>query len=351
VKSRFYAGCYTKPEGHVPNGCGEGVYTGELDLESGRITILDVVSGLVNPSFVNVDTEGNVLVVTEICEGPGEACIFSEGISGLELRSRQSTHGAASCHISADADRVYVASYMGGSLCAFDKNGSEIAEGILTHYEGTGPNAERQEAAHAHQAAVSPGGAHLYVCDLGSDKVWIHTLDGGPGEPVARLDTPPGSGPRHMAFHPTLPVAYVICELTGHVLVCSISDNGSLSIVDNVDTLPADCGHAPAAAAIKVHPSGNALYTSNRGHDSCTVYRIGDDGYLTNIDCFKCGGEQPRDMTVDPSGRWLLFANQDSDCITVFPLNQDTLTADPGAMQRFDCKTPTSIVFAAASDA
>ena len=153
---------------------------------------------------------------------------------------------------------------------------------------------------------TSTDGKWLYVCDLGSDRIWRHKVDDIKDAPDGFTVVPGGSGPRHLAFHPKRPYAYLACEMTARLIVCQYdATTGQLEIVDDLATLPADFKGQPSAAAIRVHPGGNALYFSNRQHNSVTTFSIGDDGAPKLHSCQPSGGEEPRDINVDPTCNFL----------------------------------------------
>lgn len=142
-------------------------------------------------------------------------------------------------------------------------------------FKGRGPNSERQEAAHIHQAVLSPNGRWLYACDLGSDMVWLLDLSEEKLHVKTGIPTPAGSGPRHLIFHPNLPFVYVLCELESKLITYEIDPfTGLLEMISQTDTLPSGSTAKSAGAAIRIHPSMKALYVSNRNHDSITVYSI-----------------------------------------------------------------------------
>lgn len=341
----LYIGSYTQPEGHVPNGCGEGVYAYEFDLATGGLSRRGVLPGIVNPSFVHAEPAlGLVYAVSESGEGGTLYAIRDEG-GQMRVVSETSTGGSASCHVVRAGDVVYVASYMGGCASAHPVEGDQVGDGIVASYQGTGPNEARQEAPHAHQALPSPCGKWIYVCDLGADRVWQHDT-GNFGAPIASLQTPGGSGPRHLCFHPTLPLAYVLCELTCTLLVVRIDPaSGAMSIVTELDTVPAAPGVEPAAAGIRIHPTGRALYVSNRFSDSITVFAVAADGSLSQTQFFSCGGKTPRDFALAPGGAWLVIGNQDSDTISVFAIDPETGRVDEDSLRVHECNTPSCLAF------
>lgn len=294
-----------------------------------------------------------LLVASDLYDEPGEVTAFQIGEDGKLTRySCQSTHGTANCHvtISPDSRRVFATGYLNGKLSVHDFSDGQLspADPLVT-YEGLGPNPDRQEAAHAHQAIVSPDGRHLFVCDLGSDKIWIHdlihmqaSLDG-----VQFMNAPAGCGPRHLLCHPTAPLIYVFTELSAQILVCERNmDTGILTMKSQIPTLPEDYAGTPSGAAIKLHPTCRALYVSNRQHNSIAAFSVdSEDGSLLLMCRFDTGGKEPRDFGVDPTGQWLLAANQDSNTIVPFKLDPETGHPTGEQATAFDCGTPVSVLF------
>ena len=344
----FFVGSYTMPAGHVKYGHGKGVYSCELDTATGEINLLHTTGGMDNPSYVARDPDGKFLyVASESFEGLSSVLSYSiNNDQSLTEISRLQTNGEANCHVHAFDGKLYSASYVSGNMDVYS-----IDDGKLTHertiaYQGDGPNKDRQESAHAHQAMTSPDGQWLYVCDLGSDKIWRHKVGELKSEADGFTVVCGGSGPRHLAFHPTLPFAYVVGELNTHLIVCSYdATTGALEVVEELKTLPDDYTGAPAAAAVRVHPNGKALYFSNRQHNSVSTFSIDENGKLDLKSTQPSGGEEPRDIHIDPSGNYLLIANQDGDNISVYKLDPETGLPGAEIVHEFKCLTPVSIEF------
>lgn len=254
--------------------------------------------------------------------------------------------GLACCHIVLPRDNRHIlaANYASGSAIAYARN----ADGTLgectafMQYEGgTMTNPVRQEAAHAHMCLFDPSEKFVYVPDLGGDVVRGYTFkhDTGATIPSANLELemPPGSGPRHMAFHPTLPVAYVLNELLSTLATCSFDpETGKLAILSTQSTLPEGAdGSNSTTAAIRVLADGSALYASNRGHDSIARFVLAEDGSPTFAECTPAGGKTPRDFLVvtDDAGAQtiLLAAAQDSDVISSFLVGEKGALSPTGS--------------------
>jgi 6-phosphogluconolactonase len=196
--------------------------------------------------------------------------------------------------------------------------------------KGSSVNKSRQEGPHAHWAALDPGRQFLMACDLGIDRVVAARFDSATGcletNLVLNFDIAAGSGPRHLAFHPSNRFAYVLNELNSTITVFGYdSGNGRLTFVQTVPTVPPGAAKNNSGAEIAIDPSGRFVYASNRGHDSLVSYEVNPrNGRLNFIGYMKTGGRTPRHFAIDPSGGWLLAANQDGNSISIFRINKRT---------------------------
>jgi 6-phosphogluconolactonase len=262
--------------------------------------------------------------------------------------------GNGPCHLAIDNSgrTLAVANYGGGSFATIrldaDGKPSEIIS--LLKMEGSGPNKQRQNAAHAHGVYFDKANRFLFVPDLGIDKILIRKFD--PATSALSVNatddmiSPPGGGPRHMAFSPDEKHTYVINELTNTVSVAQFNaETGALKPIQEIGTLPEGFTEPNTTAEIEVHANGNFVYGSNRGHDSIVVYkRDPKSGKLTLVQHAPCGGKTPRHFKIDPSGKWLLCAHQNSDTISVLSLDPATgLLGEPKSTVR--APKPICILF------
>lgn len=354
IKLQFFIGTYSEKGAYIPQANGKGIMSCTIDPGSGQIQQVNLCKEATNATYLAKAPTDNILFAA--CDrfiSLGEVKAFTIAPNGsLRLLSSQNAHGTSTCHLACGPQgrRIFVASYGDGKLTAHQFDGKMISpDPQIIAYEGAGPNVERQEAAHVHQVIVSPNGKWLYACDLGSDRIWLHDLSHAPGDLQVRqgIEVPAGYGPRHLVCHPTLPLTYVFCELNSHLLTYSRDDqSGLMTLIADESTLPADYTGIPSGAAIKLHPSLKALYVSNRGHHSLTAFSIDDtDGHLKFETRFSTGGKEPRDFSIDPTGRWLLAANQHSDNIVPFRLDPFTGLPAGEAAPPFPCGTPVCILF------
>jgi 6-phosphogluconolactonase len=200
---------------------------------------------------------------------------------------------------------------------------------FLTH-TGSGPNQASQECAHQHniQVVQTPASQYAFICDLGLDAVVQYKIETATGRLVLNdicgyFDTGSGSGPRHMAFDHNKNLAYIVNELESTVVVATLNQyQGTLTEVQRITTLPAGFSGQSTCAAIRLSPNGKYLFVSNRGNDSIAMFAVDKDGRLSSCGHHPCGGRTPRDFNIDPSGRIMIIAHQDSDTIRVCSINE-----------------------------
>jgi 6-phosphogluconolactonase len=336
---RTYIGTYTRRESFV-DGKAEGIYIYRLEPGSGELTYEATVTSesMINPSFLTMSPDRRFLyAVNEISgdKGPNgtvSAFAVDPATGGLRYLNQQSTHGLAPCHIHVEPEGRYclVANYETGNLCVLPMraNGHLGEATDVVQFSGSGPNPDRQEGPHAHMVLSDPAGAYILAVDLGTDRLMAFRLNRERGALIS-AETPwtqlsPGSGPRHLAFHPSWPFAYVINELQSTITELHYG-SGAFEALQTLSTLPADFKGENLGAAIKVAPSGRFVYASNRGHNSIAIYAIHPEtGRLTLVGHEPTQGIGPRDFTIDPSGALLLAANQDSDTVVTFRINPES---------------------------
>jgi 6-phosphogluconolactonase len=350
-----YFGTYT-PKG----GPSRGIYKATLNTISGELAGVSLAAETTDPSYLAVAPNGRHLyAVNELMNFQGETSgaiqSFTINPNSFDLvpGNQRPTGGGAPCHLTFDSfgKTVIVANYMGGNVASFPLNedGSLGNRASLIQHEGKGSNPRRQEAPHAHATMMDPAGKRVFVCDLGIDQILSYTVDetgGITGSPKPAGVVAPGSGPRHIAFHPTGRFAYVNNEMASSVTVFRHDDTtGTLTELQTISTLPAAHeGNSTAQSALT--PDGRWLYVSNRGHNSLAIYSVDQEsGTLTARGHQDTQGKTPRDFAIVPGGSLLVVANQDSDNVLVFRIDASsgklTSTGAPVAVPR-----PVCVVFA-----
>ena len=317
----------------------DSVHLFQLNLQDGSLKKLNAVDGLTNPSFLKIHPNGKYLyTVNEVSTFDGKksggVTAFALDVKGGKLNkiNQQPSGDTGPCHLTVDATGKYVlvAHYGGGStsVLPIKKDGSVGALVSQIKHKGSSVT-PRQKAPHAHSIHLGPNNKFAFAPDLGIDKVLVFSFDEKTGAIAetkfdgAKLE--PGSGPRHFGFHPDGKFAYVINELKQTVTAFRYNaKRGRLRTLQTLSSVPHPV-KGNSTAEVLVHPTGQFLYGSNRGHNSIAMFRINEkNGKLTALGHESTRGSTPRNFGIDPTGQFLLAANQQSDNVAVFRINQDT---------------------------
>jgi 6-phosphogluconolactonase len=327
-----YVGTYT-------DGTSRGIYRFSFDATTGTATEPVLAVETRNPAFLALHPSGRFLyAVGEVSDfgsaktGVVSAFAVDAKTGDLALLDQQPSEGAGSCHLVVDrtGSDVLVANYGGGSVAVLpiEPDGRLKPASSVRAHEGSGPNKERQERPHAHGIYLDAAQRFAFSPDLGADRVFVYRFDAAKGglEPHGAAPLDPGSGPRHLAFHPSGKYVYVINELLSTITVFSYdAEEGSLAPIQTVSTLPTGFSGTSWTAEVAVSPDGRFVYGSNRGEDSLVVFRVdGATGRLTAVGHAPVGGKTPRHFTIDPTGRYILVGHQGSGTIAVLRLDPST---------------------------
>ena len=333
---RVWVGSYT--------GTGSrGIHVFDLDPASGHALSAPILAAETeNPSWVALHPSGTVLyAANEVGQHAGRrsgavsAFAVDAATGMLALLGQQPSEGADPCHLAVGREgrHLFVANYTGGSVALFplEADGRPRPASRVLPLVGSGPNAARQSAPHAHGVFPDPDERFALIVDLGADRIVVQRFDGRgadgsllPNDPPA-ASLPPGSGPRHLAWHPSGNILYVINELSSTVTAFGWdSAAGRLEPFQTVSSLADGYSGDNKAAGIAVAPGGGFLYVSNRGDDALAVFALDASGRMTRRARVPAGGRTPRHFAIDPSGRWLIAANQDSGSLVVFCLDGET---------------------------
>ncbi|MEX2971801.1 lactonase family protein [Streptomyces sp. C184] len=338
---RAYIGSFTSAGG-------PGLTTAAVDPESGALTPLHSTDAVPNPSYLAPSPDGRYLyAVSETPDGAAAAFALTPGEPEL-LAPAVPVRGADPTHLTLAAGRLVTANYSSGSVSTLPVRADGTLTGpatVLAH-EGSGPRTDRQEGPHAHAVLPDPSGRWLLSVDLGTDSVRSCTL-AADGALTVRAETRlrPGSGPRHLAFHPRGELAYVIHELAPMVTVCRWDAGaGALTPVGETRLLPD--GAAPDGtfpSGLVVSPDGRFAWAANRGHDSLSVLAL-DGAAAALVTTVPCGGHWPRDLALHPGGRHLYVANERSGDVTWFTV--DPATGIPARTGSVAAPAASCVVFA-----
>ncbi|WP_119157847.1 lactonase family protein [Caldimonas tepidiphila] len=311
------------------NARGEGLSVFKVGTD-GALTLVQLVGDLVNPSYLALSRDGECLYTVHGDQSEVSAFAVDRRTGQLSFLNRQSTEGRNPVHLALDASGRFlvVTNHLGASLAVLPIAADGSLEPIsqLERIDGPiGPHRLEQKQPKPHYNAFDPSGRFVLVPDKGCDRVFGFRFEAGrlaPAEPsfVACRE---GAGPRHLAFHPRQPWAYVVNELDSTVTACRFdAECGALAPFQVLSALPDDFTGNSRAAAIAVDAAGRTLYASNRGHDSIAVFRIDPaTGRLGFAAAVPSGGRTPRAFSLSPDGRRLYALNEDSDTIVTFAVD------------------------------
>lgn len=342
-------GTYTQP------GKSDGIYVYSFNASTGDLTPKAAATGIRNPSFLAISKDnGFVYAANETREGMVSAFAFDPASGNLRLLNTATAGGNGPCYVAVDEKRkvVFVGNYGGGSLSAIPvKPDGSLGDNVQTiQHEGSSVKSN-QDKPHVHATVLSKDNKFLFVPDLGTDKVNIYKVDRTSSTPLTPAIPPSvsvdaGNGPRHFTFDPSGRNAYLIQEMTGVITAYTYAE-GKLSPKQSI-TLPAQgtTGRIDAAD-IHISPDGKFLYGSLRGDiNEIVIFSIDRTGLMTYVGR-KSTGKTPRNFAIDPTGNFLLVANQSSDDVIVYRRDQKTgLLAETG--KTISIGSPVCLIFSAA---
>lgn len=321
-----------------------GIHAVRLDAQTGVLGTPTVVAETANPTWLTLSPDRKFLYAAH--ESAAQAVGYRVDAAAGALHPLRSTDELSArpanppSHLAVDGTGrvLLVANYRDGYVASMPirPDGGLGAPQIVRH-EGHGPHPTRQDRSHVHSVTPSPDNRFAIACDLGVDRIFTYALDvpGArltPAEPPS-VATDPGAGPRHFKFGAGGRHGYAINEL-GNTITAYAYDaaHGALTPIQSVSTLPAGFAGLNTTAEVRVHPNGNFLYGSNRGHDSIAAFGIErGSGRLSLIEIVPSGGTTPRNFALSPDGNWLVCGHQDSELLTVFSVDPATgrLTRTP----------------------
>lgn len=344
----LFVGTQTAP------GTSKGIYTYRWNEQTGELTEQELAAEVDMPTFLALAPGGRHLYAANEREHNGGVTAFSVRGAKLTKINEASALGSGTTFVSTDhtGRAVFCANYNSGSMSSFHVEASGGLSDVVSHfqYEGHGANADRQKSSHAHRAMPSPDNRYVLVNDLGLDCIHIYRLDAAtakltPHDP-AQWNSTPGSGPRALAFHPNGRWAYCVCEMESSVVVLHWNAAaGTFAAVQKIYLTPKDYnGPESTGCDLVLSRDGGFAYAANRGYDMLCGFKVGAEGKLTEVNRVGSGGKIPRHIALDPSGRFLLSANQVGDNIAVFARDKKTgKLAENG--KSFPISRPQCLVF------
>lgn len=317
------------------NGKNDGIYVYDFNTLTGDNSLKSKVAGEENPSFLAISHDGRFLYsANEVKNGNISSFKFDKVTGELSFLNRVSSGGDSPCFVEVDGTNKYLftGNYGSGTLSAIPINsdGTLRTDIQSIKHEGSSIDKSRQQSPHVHSTFLAPDNKYLFVPDLGTDKVNIYSFDlKKPTQPLTPSDpsfiaVKPGSGPRHLAFHPNAKSVYLIHEMEGMVTAFDYKA-GKLTEKQAITMLSQGVSGKAGAADIHVSPDGKFLYASNLGNaNELVIYSIKKNGTLEFKDTQSTLGKTPRNFVIDPTGNFLLVANQGSNEIVIFSRDKKT---------------------------
>ena len=342
-QSKFigYVGTYTKGES-------KGIYKFTLDTEKGEMNQVEVAATLSNPTYIAISPDNQYLysVIKEGESGGVAAYTMNGNQEGLQLINRHVTEGSPPCHVSVNSNQTYLfsANYHKGTAECYevDRENGGISTLLSTvKHTGAGPD-ERQEKAHTHFFGMTPDEKYIVAVELGTDQLITYQLRDGAISLVSTLNVRPGSGPRHLVFHPNKNLAYLLTEFSSEVLTLKYDmENGSFLEVQSSATIPEEFTGNNQASAIHISKDGRFVYAGNRGHNTIAIFSVDEDnGHLRFVTRTSTEGDWPRDFVLDPTENFLIASNQESSNLVLF--SRDKSTGQLSLLQK-DIKVPDPV--------
>lgn len=336
---------------YTNKGSSEGIYVYDFNSKKGTASLKSVAKAIVNPSYLTLSPDRKyVYSVNENGKASAVTAFkYNEKSGTLDMLNQRPAGGGDPCFITADGKNVVLANYSGGSvtIIEIEKDGSlgNLKQTVV--HTGKSVHPKRQTTSHVHQVVFSPDKKYILVNDLGEDQVYCYVYDNASEKPLTlgvTVKTAPGSGPRHLTFHPNGKFVYLTHELNGKIAVYAYHD-GKLSLHQEISTTVPDFEGRIDAADIHVSSDGRFLYQTNRGDlNTISVFAILKNGMLNRIETLDTKGRGPRNFTIDPSGRYLLIAHQQTDDVVIFQRNKKTgKLTDTG--NRIKVGAPVCLVF------
>lgn len=321
-----YVGTYTK-------GDSKGIYRFILNYAEGKITEIKAASVLENPTYLTISKDNRFLyAVVKEGDNGGIAAFSLDGSTGglLPINSEVSP-GPPPCHVSVNSDNrfVFAANYHKGTIQSHTialQSGAVMPPAAIIKHEGSGPDA-RQEKAHTHFAGVTPDEKYVAAVELGSDAIITYLLhEDGTMREAIRLAVHPGSGPRHLVFHPNKRYAYVMTEFSSEIILLTYHpEDGHFSENCYYSTLPQHFKKNNQGSAIHISADGRFVYAGNRGHNSIAVFGVNQQsGELSFVEHTFTEGEWPRDFSLDPTEQFVVAVNQESSNLVLFSRDKES---------------------------
>ena len=347
-----YVGSFTSAQRKAR---GDGIHVYRTDPATGAWTHVQNLGDLVNPSYLALSHDQRFLYSVHGDEDYATALALDPATGQAKVLNRAATGGKNGVREAVDPSGKFLvmANYASGSVAVLPiaPDGSLKDQHQLVPLPGeSGPHKVEQMSSHPHDIVFDPSGRFVLVPDKGLDRVFVFRFDAAAGQlaPTEQgsVKSRPGAGSRHLAFHPKLPIVWVLNELDSTIATYQFdTERGALKALQVMSTLPADFTGYSTTAEIAVSPDGRFVYGSNRGHDSVTIFAANPEGLLSVVGWQPTQGSSPRFIGLDPAGRFLYAANEQGDTVVTFRVDGSSGKLTPTG-QVIKNGSPVTIVFA-----
>ena len=308
---------------------GGSVLAYTLDGESGKLSFMNTEPTVgVFPCFLTITQDGSHLIATNY--GSVDTLVHS-------IKN-------------ADGSYALVRSFDEGSVVVLPtkEDGSVGKVSDLTVHTKTSIDPKRQISVHPHSVNVDPKDEFAFVCDRGGDRIYCYRINKAENklEPVSYFDTKPGTGPRHLAFHPTKDLFFVVSELLPFIAAYDFNRaTGEIREINMISVEPENYeprdynnfGACTHPADVHVHPNGKFVFSSNRGHNSISTFAVDEEtGALSFVRSLASQGVTPRTFAISPDGKYMLVANQDTSTVFTWALGEDGSLTPTGSVAYVD---------------
>jgi 6-phosphogluconolactonase len=334
---------------------GDGIHVYRADPATGAWTQVQHLGDLVNPSYLALSHDQRFLYSVHGDEDYATAFALDPVTGQAKLLNRAATGGKNGVREAVDPSGKFLvmANYASGSVAVLPiaPDGSLKDQHQLVPLPGEpGPHKVEQMSSHPHDIVFDPSGRFVLVPDKGLDRVFVFRFDAATGRlaPTEQgsVKSRPGAGSRHLAFHPKLPIVWVLNELDSTIATYQFdTERGALKALQVMSTLPPDFTGYSTTAEIAVSPDGHFVYGSNRGHDSVTIFAANPEGLLSVVGWQPTQGSSPRFIGLDPAGHFLYAANEQGDTVVTFRVDGSSGKLTPTG-QVIKNGSPVTIVFA-----
>lgn len=307
---------------------GGSVLAYELDGESGHLKFINTQPTVgVFPCFLTITQDGSHLIATNY------------GSVDTLVHSLRKEDGSYALERSFDEGSVV--------MLPIKSDGSVDKVSSLTVHTKTSIDPKRQISVHPHSVNVDPKDEFAMVCDRGGDRIYAYRIDkaGNKLELCSYFDTKPGTGPRHLAFHPSKDLFYVVSELLPYIAAYSFDrKTGEIKELNMISVEPEkyeprdynNFGACTHPADVHVNPDGKYVYSSNRGHNSISKFSIEENGALRYEYSLASQGVTPRTFAISPDGKFMLVANQDTNTVFTWALDENGNPRPTGSVAYVD---------------